>query len=89
MHFTYVLYSPSKDVYYKGSSADPEHRLWEHNNDKSRYTSGKGPWIMAYRKVYETKREALIEETRIKRLNRKSIESLIKDSPLSTKNTIV
>jgi putative endonuclease len=77
MYYTYILYSSSKDVYYKGSSSHPEHRLWEHNNDKSSYTSGKGPWIMVYKKAYETKREALIEEKRVKRLNRKSIERLI------------
>ncbi|MDY0104779.1 MAG: GIY-YIG nuclease family protein [Lentimicrobium sp.] len=88
MHYTYILYSSSKDIYYKGSSSLPEHRLWEHNNDKSSYTSGKGPWTMVYKKAYETKREALIEEKRIKRLNRKSIESLINNSPPDIKTII-
>ncbi len=80
MYYTYIIYSSTKDLYYKGSSSRLEHRLWEHNNDKSRYTSGKGPWTMVYKKEHETKREALIEEKRIKRLNRKSIEDLIAEN---------
>ena len=80
MYYTYILYSSSEDVYYKGSSSDPDRRLWQHNSDKSRYTCGKGPWTMVYKKAYETKREALIEEKRLKRLNRLSIERLVAEN---------
>jgi predicted GIY-YIG superfamily endonuclease len=43
----------------------------------SKYTCNKGPWELVYSNAFESKKEALIEELRLKKLNRKSIESLI------------
>jgi len=79
MYYTYIIYSTSADVFYKGFSTEPMHRLCEHNNDLSHYTSGKGPWKLVYLKEFETKREALIDEKRLKKLNRRSIEILTRD----------
>ncbi|MBK6346264.1 MAG: GIY-YIG nuclease family protein [Bacteroidales bacterium] len=80
MFYTYIIYSASCDIYYKGISEDPDRRLLEHNQDKSRYTSGKGPWSLVYIKAFETRKQALIEERRIKSLNRRSLEHLLKES---------
>ncbi len=79
MFYTYIIYSAVGDIFYKGISEDPLHRLWEHNNEKSRFTAGKGPWILVYTKAFETKKQALIEEKRIKSLNRRSIIIMIKE----------
>ena len=68
-----------KRQYYKGFSEDITQRLLYHNENRSRYASNKGPWELVYSKVFETKKEALIEELRLKKLNRKSLEALIKD----------
>ncbi|MGL4630074.1 MAG: GIY-YIG nuclease family protein, partial [Leadbetterella sp.] len=54
-----------------------EKRILEHNEDKSRFTSGKGPWEVVYFKAFENKKDALIEEKRLKRLNHTSLEFLI------------
>ncbi|MBK6641642.1 MAG: GIY-YIG nuclease family protein [Bacteroidetes bacterium] len=54
MFFVYIIYSSSYDVFYKGFTDNPEKRLWEHNNDLSRYTKGKGPRLL---EEYETKRK--------------------------------
>ncbi|WP_165355308.1 GIY-YIG nuclease family protein [Flavobacterium petrolei] len=51
--------------------------FFEHNNDLSRYTSRKSPWILVYFKEFETKTEALKEELRLKKLNVASIERLV------------
>ncbi|MBK8875010.1 MAG: GIY-YIG nuclease family protein [Bacteroidetes bacterium] len=56
MFFVYIIYSSSYDVFYKGFTDNPEKRLWEHNNDLSRYTKGKGPWVSTFG-GYETKRK--------------------------------
>jgi len=77
MYYTYIIYSASFDIYYKGITENPDQRFWEHNNDKSRYTSGKGPWKLVYLKGFSSKKEALIEERRLKSLNRRSIELLV------------
>lgn len=77
MYYVYIIYNPIKDIYYKGYTQNLEKRLTEHNEGLSRYTSAIGPWELVYRNNYATKREALVEERRIKRLNRESIVKLI------------
>ena len=76
MYWVYILKN-HEDIYYKGYTTDLDKRLIEHNSDLSRYTSNKGPWLIVYSKIFENKKEALIEEKRIKRINVKSIENLI------------
>ena len=76
MYWVYILKN-HEGIYYKGYTTDLDKRLIEHNSGLSRYTSNKGPWLIVYSKIFENKKEALIEEKRIKRLNVKSIENLI------------
>lgn len=77
MYFVYIIYCPTQDLYYKGYTENLSRRQMEHNEGFSRYTSTKGPWTLVYQKMFETKREALIEEKRIKKLNRESVLRLI------------
>ena len=79
MFYVQIIYSKTFDIYYKGFSEDIAKRLLYHNENRSQYTSNKGPWELVYSKAFETKKEALIEELRLKKLNRKSIEALIKE----------
>ena len=76
MYWVYIIRN-NHGIFYKGFSADLEKRILEHNSDLSRFTSGKGPWVLVYSKKFDTKMEALIEEKRVKRLNVKSIQNLI------------
>jgi len=82
-HFVYIIYSPTWDIFYKGYTTHPSRRLLEHNSDLSRFTAGKGPWILVYLKEFLAKREALVEERRLKCLNRRSLELLIQSSGLN------
>ena len=79
MFYVYIIYSKDFDVYYKGFSENVTQRLLYHNENRSRYTSNKGIWELVYSQSFETKKEALVEELRLKKLNRKSIEALIKN----------
>ena len=79
MFYIYIIYSKDFDVYYKGFSENVVQRLIYHNENRSKYTSNKGIWKLVYSKSFETKKEALVEELRLKKLNRKSIESLIQN----------
>jgi putative endonuclease len=76
-HFVYIIYSSSVDAYYKGETGTPEKRLEEHNANLSRYTAGKGPWIMVYLEELEDRTGALKREKMLKRQNRKYIEWLL------------
>ncbi|SHE85396.1 putative endonuclease [Flavobacterium fontis] len=77
MYTVYILFSPTLDVYYKGFTSNIELRIDYHLNSKSPYTSKTNDWILVYERKFEIKREALIEEKRLKKLNRKSILDLI------------
>ena len=75
--YVYILYSKKLDVYYKGFSLDIAQRLLDHNNGKSNFTAKVDDWILVYSNLFLTKREALIEEKRLKKLNRSSLEKIV------------
>lgn len=77
MYYVYIIYSASHDVYYKGYTLGCEKRLEEHNEGKSKYTSGKGPWLLVFVQEYEQKTDALKREKQLKRQHRKYLEWLI------------
>ena len=75
--YIYIIQSEIDGDYYKGISENVEKRLSEHNSGLSNFTSTKIPWKLVYVSAVETKRVAIIEEKRVKRLNRISLERLI------------
>lgn len=74
--FVYILRSDKDGDLYKGITEDIQRRLEEHNSEKSKFTSSKTPWQLVYHKEMLNKREAIIEEKRLKKLNRTSLEKL-------------
>ena len=78
MFYVYILYSESLDVFYKGFTSNVAGRLESHLLGKSEYTSKASDWKLVYTMTFETKRLALIEEKRLKKLNRASLERLLK-----------
>jgi putative endonuclease len=76
--FVYILRSDKDGDLYKGITEDIQRRLEEHNSGKSKFTSSKTPWQLVYQKEMPNKREAIIEEKLLKKLNRKSLEKLLK-----------
>ena len=83
-YFVYILRSESTGVLYKGFTTCIERRLFEHNNGLTRYSSSRGPWKLIFLEKFESKREALIMERKLKRCNPKYLETLIQ----STRNTV-
>ena len=79
MWITYILYSPSKDKYYIGSTGDElSERLRRHNSNHSGFTGGLGDWKIIHQEIFQTKREAQTREREIKKWkSRKKIEKLI------------
>lgn len=77
MFYVYIIFSQSLNIFYKGFTSDIETRLVYHNSAKSPYTSRANDWDLVYWFGFQTKKEALIEEKRLKKLNRASIENLI------------
>ncbi len=78
--FIYILRSELDGDYYKGITEDVLRRLEEHNAGDSKFTSTKRPWKLVFQKEMPSKRDAIIEEKRIKKLNRRSLVKLISES---------
>jgi putative endonuclease len=80
-HFTYILYSKSRDRYYVGSSSDPEERLVRHNAGATQSTKSGRPWKIVFTQSHLSKTEALKHEIYLKKMkSRVYIEDLINQS---------
>ncbi len=66
MYYVYIIYSQRLDIYFKGITQYPEKRLFEHNNNLSRFTAGNGPWELVYLDELPSKTDALTREKQLK-----------------------
>jgi len=78
MFYTYIIKSVPTGIYYKGSTNDYKRRLEEHNLGINAYTKSKGPWQLIFVQAFETREEAIEQEKRLKRCNKKYLDWLIK-----------
>ncbi|MFB3924165.1 MAG: GIY-YIG nuclease family protein [Terriglobia bacterium] len=65
-YFVYVLYSSSGKKFYIGISADPSHRLDQHNRGISRWTARHRPWALVHAEQFEDYSAARKRELRLK-----------------------
>ena len=79
MFYLYILYSPSLNKYYVGSTGDVlEERIRKHNSNHKGFTGSRGDWELKYSEEFNTKTDAIAREKEIKkRKSRKLIEKLI------------
>ncbi|MEI6947099.1 GIY-YIG nuclease family protein [Paraflavisolibacter sp. H34] len=77
MYYVYILESLVDGDFYKGSTSDYFQRLLRHNNGESEFTRTKVPWKLIFVQQFETKREALIREKKLKRCNKEYLQWLI------------
>jgi putative endonuclease len=60
--FLYILYSASLDLYYIGSSENPQERLRKHLANHKGFTSRAKDWTICYTESFDRKTEALKRE---------------------------
>ena len=60
--YTYVLKSLSSGKTYIGQTHNLENRIKVHNEGKSPYTKGRGPWVLIYFEEFNTRAEAMERE---------------------------
>ena len=64
---TYILFSPSKNRFYIGSTSDElSQRIRRHNTNHKGFTGNNADWILMYYEQFSTKKEALDRERQIK-----------------------
>ena len=79
--YTYLLRC-SDGTLYCGWTDNLEKRLAAHNSGKaSKYTRSRLPVKLVYYEVFDTKREAMSREARIKRLSRREKLALVNPPP--------
>jgi putative endonuclease len=66
MWTVYIIKSTSKEMFYKGSTANFEKRLAEHNAGRVKSTKHARPWVRHYTEQFDTKTEALKRERYLK-----------------------
>ena len=77
MHFVYMVRCADGTLY-TGYARDPHEREKAHNSGRgAHYTACRQPVRLVYSEVYESQREALKREYRLKRLTRPMKEALI------------
>ena len=79
MAHTYILYSPSLDVYYVGhTDVNPQSRLSAHLKNHAGFTARAKDWKIVFEKHFDSKAEAYHFERTIKGWkSRRAIENLI------------
>ncbi|MFB4165070.1 GIY-YIG nuclease family protein [Alteribacillus sp. JSM 102045] len=77
-HYVYMLHC-ADDTFYIGYTPNIERRLAMHESGKgAKYTRGRGPFRLVYKKAFSTKKEAMQAEYLMKKMKRKEKESLAK-----------
>lgn len=70
-NYTYILKCKDESLY-TGWTNDIKHRIKMHNAGKgAKYTRGRGPVELVYLEIFDSKKEAMSREARIKKLSRK------------------
>jgi putative endonuclease len=83
LYYVYILYSAQLDLFYIGSSEDPEIRLSKHLANHKGFTGKAKDWKIVYTERYSDKSEALKREKQLKNWkNRLRIQQLIEKAPL-------
>jgi putative endonuclease len=78
MYFVYIIFSPTKNKYYVGSSEHVEERLKKHNTNHKGFTGGMLDWELKWTEEHPDKSSAIKRENQIKAWkSRKMIEKLI------------
>jgi len=78
MYYVYILESLVDGDFYKGSTNDYVKRTEEHNRGESKFTRSKMPWKLVFAQLFATKKEALIQEKKLKRCNKEYLRQMIR-----------
>ena len=61
-YYIYLLESLTDGIWYVGLSENPDKRLKQHNQGKSKFTKGHLPWRLLYKEKIGNLKEARIKE---------------------------
>jgi putative endonuclease len=76
-HFVYILYSKSRDIFYKGQTNDLVERINRHNMKQEKATQNGVPWTLVWNSKHSSRSAAMILERKLKNLSRKRLITFI------------
>jgi putative endonuclease len=77
-YYVYILYSAQLDLFYVGTSQNPEKRLAKHLANHSGFTGKAKDWIICLKETFPGKAEAQKRERQLKNWkNRERFQQLI------------
>ena len=77
-YYVYILYSAQLDLFYIGSSQNPEKRLTKHLANHNGFTGKAKDWRICFKETFPGKTEAQKRERQLKNWkNRERIQQLI------------
>ena len=88
MHFVYIIYSVSRDLYYTGESSDPHERLIKHNSGhySDSFTNQASDWKLIFILECAHRSQAILIERHVKKMkSRTYIKNLIDYPDISNK----
>ena len=77
MYYVYILESLLDGDFYKGITENYLKRIEQHNNGECQFTRTKLPWKLIFVQEFLSKKEALIQEKKLKRCNKEYLRWLI------------
>jgi predicted GIY-YIG superfamily endonuclease len=69
MYYTYILYSPASNRFYRGSTQDLDERCRRHNAAMEPATANATPWILIWATPKPDRGAAQLLEYKLKNLN--------------------
>ena len=76
-YYVYILYSISRNQFYKGQTSDLKDRLNRHNAGYESATEHGRPWVLLWSVEKENRSEAVMLETKLKNLSTKRLISFM------------
>ena len=85
MTYVYILQSQKNGRYYIGSTNNPQIRLQQHNDGQVTATKYTRPFVLVFKQMFETQKEARVIEAKLKKFkSRRIIEQIIADGIIKT-----
>ena len=86
-YFVYIIYSSKSQIYYIGHTNNLIDRVNRHNQNRNKFTKGKGPWRLVTSQTVCSKSEAYRLEMKLKAFKNSKLaidylQSLVLKTPI-------
>ncbi len=77
MYYVYIIYSKTRDEFYKRQTNNLEDRLKRHNEGRHKYIKGGGEWVLVWSTAKPSRSAAVKLENILKQFSRKRLQEFV------------